>query len=267
MERNPYAPPTDDTRPGPTGQGDDGFIENGRSVAVSRGSAWLTEGWDIVKGNFWTWVLICFLYGVFVIVLAQIPRVGPAIISTIAPVLTGGLLIGCRDTQEAREFGVGHLFAGFKKAGGLLAIGGIHLAWQVAIGGVGLLMGFGGMFNEQPKFNPALGLPVYLAQIQPVLLFSAVTALVGIPVTMATYYAPALVALRDMSPIAALTNSFLGAAKNILPYIVYTIVVVLFTIAAMIPCGLGLFVLFPVLFASIYVSYRDVFFDTPTPAF
>jgi uncharacterized membrane protein len=267
MERNPYAPPTDDTRPGPTGQGDDGFIENGRSVSASRGSAWLTEGWDIVKGNVGSWILICILYLAIVLALAFIiPRVGPAIISVIAPVLTGGLLIGCRDTQEAREFGVGHLFEGFKKPGGLLAIGGIHLAWQVAIGGVGLLMGGGGMFNEPPKFNPALGLPAFMAQMQPLLAFSAITGLIGIPVSMATFYAPALVALRDMSPLAALTNSFLGAAKNIVPYIVYAIVLFLFSIAAALPCGLGLLVLVPVIFASIYVSYRDVFFDNPTPA-
>jgi hypothetical protein len=267
MERNPYAPPSDETRPDPRGQGDDGFIENGRSVGASRGSAWLTEGWDIVKGSVWTWILIAFLYGVLVVVLAQIPRVGPALISTIAPVLTGGLLMGCRDVHEGREFGVEYLFAGFKKSSGLLAIGAVHLAWQIAIGGVGRLIGVGGMFNAQPQFNPALGVPGLLAQLEPSLMFDAVTAIIGIPITMATFYAPALVALRDMSPLAALTNSFLGAAKNVLPYIVYALVLMIFTFAAVIPCGLGLLVLFPVIFASMYVSYRDVFFDNPTPAF
>ena len=39
MEQNPYAPPTDDTRLGPMGQGDDGFIEGGRGVPADRGDS------------------------------------------------------------------------------------------------------------------------------------------------------------------------------------------------------------------------------------
>jgi hypothetical protein len=260
MDKNPYAPPTYDQPPPPTGQGDDGFIENGRGVSAGRGSAWLTEAWDIVKGNLGSWVLVCILYGILVLAVAVIPKIGQIAISALSPVLYGGLFMGCRDTREGRDFGVGHLFEGFKKASGLLALGGAHVAWLLVVGVVGKILGAGGIFNAPPKFDPSGGLPGLMAQMQPTMTFTGISLLIGIPVTMAFFYAPALVALRDMSPIAALKNSFLGAAKNVLPYIVYVIVLVLFTFAAMIPCFLGLLVLFPVTIASIYVSYRDVFF-------
>lgn len=263
MEMNPYAPPVYDLAPDAPPPGDGSFIEGGRGVEAGRGYAWLTEGWAIVKVNFWSWFLVIILYGALAIGVSLVPVVGQVVFSAVTPLLTAGLLIGCRDIQERRDFGVGHLFEGFKHAGGLLVIGLVHLAWSLVLGGVGLAVGGGGMFNAKPQFNPATGFD--LAVLQPLLLFAVVSFVIGVPVTMATYYAPALVALRGMSPIDAMKNSLLGASKNVLPFIVYCLATFLFAILATLPCGLGVFVLAPVLIASVYAGYRDVFFMDPAP--
>lgn len=267
MERNPYAPPVDDQPAGGPPPGDDGFIEGGRGVEAGRGYAWLTEGWDIVKVNVWTWILICVLYIGLAVGLSLVPRVGQIAFSVISPLLSAGLLMGCRDTREGREFGVAHLFEGFKHAGGLVILGLVHLGWSLVLGGVGLAMGAGGIFNAQPRFNTAGG-ALDFAQLQSFFGFSGVALVLGIPITMATYYAPALVALRGMSPLAAMKNSLSGASKNVLPFIVYCLVTFLFAIVASIPCGLGLLVFVPVTIASIYTGYRDVFFiEEPPPPY
>jgi hypothetical protein len=265
MEQNPYAPPVDDLPRGPTPTGDDGFIEGGRGVEAGRGYAWITGGWEIVKGSVGSWILICILYIVLAVALSLIPRVGQLAFSLIAPVLTGGLLIGCRDTREGRDFGVAHFFEGFKQPGGLLVLGLVHLGWALVLGVVGLAFGVGGVFNAQPQLAGAFGNPAYMKQLYGIFTFAGVSWLLGIPITMATYYAPCLVALRGMSPIAALKNSFLGASKNVLPFIVYCVLTFFFSIAAAIPCGLGLLVLVPVLIASVYAGYRDVFFAEEPP--
>jgi uncharacterized membrane protein len=81
----------------------------------------------------------------------------------------------------------------------------------------------------------------------------------SIPIYMALWFAPALVVLRGMAPVAALQESFFGCLKNILPFLVYSIVLMVLGIVASIPLGLGWLVLGPTLIASVYVSYRDVF--------
>jgi uncharacterized membrane protein len=79
---------------------------------------------------------------------------------------------------------------------------------------------------------------------------------------MALWFAPALVVLRGMAPIEAIKESFLGCLKNVLPFLVYSIVLMVLGIVAAIPLGLGWLVLGPTLIASVYVSYRDIYGGT-----
>ena len=82
----------------------------------------------------------------------------------------------------------------------------------------------------------------------------------AIPVAMAYWFAPALVALNGLGPVAAMKTSFLGCLKNILPFLLYGLVAMLAGLLAVIPLGLGWFVLGPVLAASMYAAYRDIYY-------
>ncbi len=249
MEQNPYAPPGYDVPSGPAGPAgpadDEGFIEGGRGVEAGQGYQWLAGGWEIVKGNVGSWIVICILYMVIAVLISVIPVVGRFVFNLMAPMFSAGLLLGCRDIREGRSFGVGHLFEGFKHASGLVVLGLVNLVWALVLGGLGVVMGAGGAFMARPKLGAVGGAGLDPAMLQKLFLFSAVAFVIGIPITMANYYAPALVALKGLSPVAALKNSFLGAAKNVLPFIVYSIIATLFTFVALLPCGLGLLVYLP----------------------
>jgi len=54
--------------------------------------------------------------------------------------------------------------------------------------------------------------------------------------------------------------SFAGCLRNILPFLVYGLVGFGLAIAATIPLFLGWLVLGPVVSASLYTSYRDIYF-------
>jgi uncharacterized membrane protein len=77
---------------------------------------------------------------------------------------------------------------------------------------------------------------------------------------MALWFAPALVVLRELPPIQALKQSFRGCLKNIVPFLVYGLVAMVLTVLAAIPFGLGLLVMMPVIMASVYVAYGEIFF-------
>jgi uncharacterized membrane protein len=78
---------------------------------------------------------------------------------------------------------------------------------------------------------------------------------------MAIWFAPPLVVFHEQGAGEAMKNSFIACLKNIVPFIVYSVILFVAAILASIPFGLGWLVLGPVVAASLYTSYRDVFFE------
>ena len=76
---------------------------------------------------------------------------------------------------------------------------------------------------------------------------------------MAIWFAPALVVFRGVEPVAAMKLSFAGCMKNVIPFLVYSVIGLLLAIVASIPLGLGWFVLGPMTIASVYTSYCDIY--------
>ena len=82
---------------------------------------------------------------------------------------------------------------------------------------------------------------------------------------MASWFAPALVAFQDLPAMQALIQSFLGCLRNVTAFAIYgTVLFVLFFVAT-IPLGLGLLILFPMIVASVYIGYRDIFAGSVNP--
>jgi uncharacterized membrane protein len=69
-----------------------------------------------------------------------------------------------------------------------------------------------------------------------------------------------------MAPVAAMKASFRGCMRNIVPFLVYGILMLLLSFVAMIPLGLGLMVWVPVAIASTYAAYRMIYTETSAPA-
>jgi uncharacterized membrane protein len=82
----------------------------------------------------------------------------------------------------------------------------------------------------------------------------------SIPLVMAYWFAPALVALEGVSAVSAMKLSFVGCLKNVLPFLLYGIIGLVLFILGAIPFGLGLLIILPVMMASIYVSFKDIYY-------
>jgi hypothetical protein len=234
-------------------------ISGGRAVGAGQGWTWIADGFGLFKKAPGIWIAVVVILFVILIVLAFIPLLGAVATFLVMPVFIGGLLLGCQALQGGGELEVSHLFAGFKEQTGnlvvlgALAVGGgiIVMLPVVAIVGAGAMFG---MMRGDAAGMAAMGGSFLLAWL--------VALALSIPIYMALWFAPALVVLRGIAPVAALRESFLGCLKNILPFLVYSIVLVVLGIVASIPLGLGWLVLGPTLIASVYVSYRDIFGGT-----
>jgi uncharacterized membrane protein len=260
MSSNPYAAPKAAVADAATAtQGN--FVPGGRGVAAGRGWDWIVAGWEVFKKQPGMWIGIVVVAMILFFVMALIPFVGSLASMILGPVFAGGLMLGCRALDEGGELEFGHLFAGFKdKLGSLAAVGAIYLVSVIVIAlVVGLVTG-AGMFALMSGGDPGAGATAG-AVMGMLLAFLLMLALL-MPVFMAIWFAPALVVLNDRGAVEAMKESFAGCLKNIVPFLLYGVVLFIAAIVASIPLALGWLVLGPVAIGSVYTSYRDIYFTS-----
>ena len=252
---NPYAAPKAAVADA-TSVRDSDFVPGGQALPAGNGWTWITEGWELVKRQPGMWIGIVVIAFVIFILVALIPFVGGLLLTLFGPVFAAGVMIGCKALDSGGHLELGHLFAGFKeKTGTLIAVGAIYLgASLVVMLVVGLTMGVGMaamMGQADPQAMEAMGMTMVLAMLIMMALL--------LPVVMAIWLAPPLVVFHEQGALDAMKGSFFGCLKNIVPFLVYGVVLFVFSILATLPIGLGWLVLGPVFAGSIYASYRDIY--------
>ena len=175
------------------------------------------------------------------------------------PVFVAGPMMASRTIDQDGEPQFAQLFAGFKHRFGPLALLGvislaitaIIMVVVVAITGVQVLRLVG------PDSSPELILAAAARIVLAILLMMALL----LPLVMATWFAPALIVFHELGALAAMKASFIGCLKNVLPFLLYGVIAIVAGVIASLPFGLGWLVLGPVLTASVYTSYRDIYFE------
>lgn len=254
---NPYSPPKSDVTPPPLPVSGMELLTEPRSVSAGSGISWLSESWSMVKNNLGVWVLITLVLFIIQIVLGFIPIAGDIISSIIGPVLTGGILLGVRAVDGGEKLRFDYLFEGFKqKFAPLAGLGALTL-------GIMFLFGIivGGIFVGMNMDNMQTGVPP-----SPEMLFSGMNSgllVVGIilliGVLMMFWFATQLVALNDVPVFKSLSMSFKACLHNPLPLLLYCLAAAGLLILGAIPLLLGMLVVVPWLFSSMYISYKQIF--------
>jgi len=257
MSSNPYATPKAAVADAPVPQGE--FVPGGKGVPAARGWNWLADGWTLFKAAPGLWIGIIVVFVVILFALAMVPFLGPVAQNLLMPVFMGGIVLGCRAIDDGSGLQFNHLFEGFKtRFGTLVAVGALYLAGFVAIlvvvmmvtgAGVFALFMAGGGQPDVQSTGAALG----------ILLAMLIVVALSLPLVMAVWFAPALVVFHDLGAVEAMKQSFTGCLRNVLPFLVYGIIGFVMAVVASLPIGLGWLVLGPVIAASVYTSYRDIY--------
>lgn len=265
MSSNPYATPKSTVADEPVATGE--YIPGGQRVPASHGWKWIAEGWELFKAAPGPWVGIAVVFGIWLL-LPMIPLVGflaSLLMPFFTPVLFGGIMIGCRAIDAGHGLEFTHLFEGFKTHfGALVLVGAISFAITIVVMLIvfvplAIIMGasmFGAMTGGQgqeitPENLQMMGLGALLAA----LIFVALT----LPVTAAMWFSPALVTGQRLTPVEAMKSSLIGCVRNFLPLIVYGLILLIPALLATIPLLLGWLILGPILAASVYAGYKDIY--------
>jgi hypothetical protein len=225
-------------------------------VPAGNGWQWIADGFAFFKqqpgmliGIIVVWFILYFMVGI-------IPVLGGLATMLLTPVLLGGMMLGFRAMDRGEGLTFNHLFAGFSNnTGNLFVIGVLQLAAFVVIFLIaGLAVGFSMLPAMMMGGRAGSGLSAAGIALAALIVLGLM-----VPVYMAVWFAPALTVFRNLSALEAMKTSFGACLKNILPFLVYSVVVILLAIGASIPLMLGWLVLGPTLLAAIYTSYKDIF--------
>ena len=246
-----------------------------RIVATGRGALWLAEGWRLFRAAPLGWIALAFAYGLIMMVMSAVPLIGTAGFLVLYPALTVGLMAAARAASRRASVDIGMLFDGFRH--GLrsqIVLGAIYLACSIVIFGGTLLAD-----DEQVLRTVLSGRQTEELQIGDLVAPLGVMAALYTPTLMMFWFAPPLAAWHAIGAIKALFFSFIACMMNWRALLLYGLVTMLaiivlafgllFAVALAsggaqkgVPVPLVLVVailLLPTLFASFYISYRDVF--------
>lgn len=249
-EQNPFLVPAD------SASGGRSFDPNGRTVDAGRPVEWLKRGWALFLKNPGLWLAITVVLVVVAVVLSLVPLLGQLALNFLMPVVGAGLLVGCKSLSEGGELRFDHVFLGFKQSTSpLITVGILYLVGMACIMAVTFLVGGGAALTGAVVGNLA-GAGMAAGGF---LLAMLVMLLLMVPLVMAVWFAPALVIFHDLAPLAAMKTSFAVCLKNMLPFLVYGVILLVLCFVAAIPMFLGFLVLLPVLIGAHYASYVDLF--------
>jgi len=256
---NPYQQPESDLDV-PSVAGEIGLCDEPKRLSAGAGFSWIKEGFQYFKANPWVWIGITIIFWLMVIVTSAIPLVS-LVTSLLMPVFTASFMLACYELHQGEKFGVGEIFSGFKNnVGALFGVGAVYLLGSILILVAVMAGGFTLMGASMSMLNPetmmeGVGFAVFMILI-------LIGLALMIPLMMAYWFAPALVAIHGVPVFKAMKMSFRGCVRNIVPFLLYGIVAFILMILATIPLGLGWLVFSPLLFGSMFSSYRQIFTDT-----
>jgi hypothetical protein len=245
-----------------------------RILPAASGARWLADGWRLFRAAPLGWPAVVFLYLLLTQMLALMPVIGFGAL-LLVPTFTVGLLAAARALSRGGPADVRLLFDGFRKdlLRPQLALGVIYLICTILIiAGVRLTDADGALRSVLTGTRNAD--EVQFGDVFPPL---AVFALIYTPVSMMFWFAPQLAAWHATGVAKALFFSFAACLMNWRAFVFYIVSIASAAIAAVVMLGIVglsgggssttaayfavaiLLVLLPVVYASIYASYRDVF--------
>jgi len=231
-----------------------------QTLQANQGWQWVKQGYALFMKAPLLWIVLLVICFFAVAGLSAVPVVGEPLASLLLPAVLAGLMSGCRALKQGEELELAHLFSGFQhRTSQLVTLGGIALVGQLLIFGVMMLVGgatlVGIMTSGQPVEDPEI--------LKQAISGAGFALLLGLTLfsvlVMAMQFAPMLVFFDNIAPVTAMQLSFRAFLRNIGPMSVYGAVLIFFGILASIPLMLGWLVLMPIMFASTYAAYCDIF--------
>lgn len=252
-----------------------------RALPAASGWSWIVDGFRLFRNNpaFLTFLVIG--YWLMLMTIHLVPVIGALVAQVCVPAFSVSVMNGCRALDRGEDVNFGMLFSGFQShTRELLMLGAVYAAGSLIVLGITFLVDGGALWQAMLSGESAEG------QVQEGDLLTAlqVGLLLSVPLLMAFWFSPMLTAWEGVAPAKSLFFSFVACWRNWRAFFIYGVGVsflgailpgMLLGVAALLSAWLYrmmfaamamplVFVFLPTLFASFYMSYREVFLPVET---
>jgi hypothetical protein len=249
-------------------------------LPARQGLRWLVEGFVIFRNRAALLGFLVLGYWLSMAVISAIPLIGQIIGLLLIPVFSVSLMNACRLIDRKEPLPPQVLFSGFhRNLQTLLILGVIYVLALLTILGLSALFDDGLLFRifvmgEAPTRETA-------DETLQIISSARMACILLIPVVLAFWFAPVLAAWHDMSAGKSLFFSLVACMRNWRPFLLYTLAIGVIgaffprlingllqgsgeggsPLAPTIISVMVSLILLPTLYASFYISYRDIFAD------
>lgn len=240
-----------------------------RRLPARHGALWLLAGFSLFRANPPLLTMVTMAYLLVVVVVSLLPYVGAFLLPVVMPALALMVANSCRAIEKGGWRPSGNFVEGLREnRDALLRLGGLQLLGSFVVLGASSLLGIGAesLAGDKPSPEQMLGAMLPLLAL-------------GAPIFLAFWFAPMLTGWDGVAPLKSVFFSFVAVLRNWRAFLAYGVAIAVAGIAlpglliaiagsisvsfaeavAMVLRMLLVFVLSPVLMASVYLSYRDVF--------
>lgn len=233
-------------------------------VGATRGVRWLIGGFQLFKARPLGWLGLALGWIVMTFGVLIIPVIGVLAFYLLQPVFFASFALVARKQERGERIDSGDLFLGFKaNLKALAGVGSIELVVAVCVSILFATFAVPTAMDSTGRVLPASELVAQLQGKEWILI--AGFLLVSL-VKAALWFAPALIAFHGLSTAHAVRWSVYAALSNFGAMMVYSVALFAMFFLAALPWLLGLFIALPVMIASTYVGYREVFEAPVTPS-
>jgi uncharacterized membrane protein len=227
-----------------------------RDLRASRGPAWLAAGWKVMRGAPSVWIGLAAGWMLITLALVLVPVVGGVAANLLQPIFFASFALAARKQLRGGAIEMGDLFAGFRlPLKPLINLGAILLVAEIAIFFLMSLLGLPGVGDG----DEVATVTDYVRLLQGKEWILVVGLVLTALVKGALWFAPAILAFHTLSTMHAVRWSLYAALSNAGAMVAYGIVLTVAFLVAVLPWGLGLIVVVPVMVASTYTGYADTF--------
>lgn len=243
-----------------------------KAVTIGRGVSWLTESWALIMKEPAVFAAISVISLIAIFILNLIPVLGSFATALLWPALAAGFFLAFRHAKRSESVTANDLFEPFKKPANLIGLGAIYLAASIFVTLALLLIAFLSMGSIAAVTSGDID----MMQMGTGLFIMALVAIpASLALVMAFIFAPVLVHQHQIPVVEAIKRSFAGSLRNILPLIVFFVVLTLsFMIIGVLTAipllgwliAIALAVLYlPLGCGALFCAYNDIFLQHSNP--
>ncbi|HZZ94156.1 MAG TPA: BPSS1780 family membrane protein [Usitatibacter sp.] len=226
------------------------------TLPATRGVGWLRESFKLFRGAPLQWIGLCSGWISITFALMILPLIGGVLFNVLQPAFFASFAIAAYRQSVGETIAMGDLFSGFRRHWRALAVVGtiLFLGEMVVV----LVMWMLGL-PLAPEGPGPFTVQDYVDMLQGSEWILATGFVLTLVVKGALWFAPPLIVFHGMSVGHAMRWSVYAAVENLGAMMVYGATLLALVFLGLIPYGLGLLVVIPLMAISTFVGYREVF--------